>query len=326
MEVLDHCGQRKITLVNAQFPEQLIQIRLRIVKCALMALRYAESNMKLTSETRAVGSRLLVGLVADDTDRTPFLLNFAISFCQSTSSSMSVFVFPASLLQPFPLTAGTSSIWYQQEFDKLEREAAATLELARGLLSSAGIEAVCTTANTPFDLQESRFFQAACAHDIIMLEAPSSIESSRRVENLLFRSGRPVLMVPDTTAQLPSRVSIGWDGSAQAVRAIAGAMPILRIADDVIVATVTGEKDVSSRTPNAMMIEYLQSHGIRSKALELHADHGDVLVRLELFCQEEDIGLMVMGAYAHSRLKEAIFGGVTRSILDRCTMPVLMAN
>jgi nucleotide-binding universal stress UspA family protein len=282
--------------------------------------------MSLTGGKRAVGSRLLVGLVADDTDRTPSLLNVAISFCHSTSSSMSVFVFPASLLQPFPLTAGTSSIWYQQELDKLAREAAATLKLVRGLLSTAGINAVCTSANTPFGLQESHFFQAACAHDIIMLEAPSSTESSRRVENFLFRSGRPVLMVPETTAQLPSRVSIGWDGSAQAVRAIAGALPILRGADDVFVVTVTGEKDVSSRTPNAMMVEYLQWHGIRSKALELHADRGDVLVRLELFCQEEEIGFMVTGAYAHSRVKEAIFGGVTRSILDRCTMPVLMAN
>lgn len=79
--------------------------------------------------------------------------------------------------------------------------------------------------------------------------------------------------------------------------------------------------------PGADLDIYLARHGVKDpKLATLTAKYADVAARLRLFVAEEDIDMIVMGAFVHSRLREAVLGGVTRSMLDDCPVPLFLAH
>lgn len=145
---------------------------------------------------------------------------------------------------------------------------------------------------------------------------------------MLFDSGRPVIVVPRKGGKIPPRrIAIAWDGSARAARATSDAMPFQAGADAVIAVTVTGEKDLSRMAPGADVAMYLAKHGVVDcKLATLAAAQGDVAARLRLFVLEENIDMIVMGAFVHTRFREALLGGVTRSLLDDATVPLFLAH
>ena len=101
----------------------------------------------------------------------------------------------------------------------------------------------------------------------------------------------------------------------------------LRTADLVVAVTISGEKDLSRMAPGADLDIYLARHGVRDpKLATLIAKRADAAARLRLFVAEEDIEMIVMGAYAHSRFREAVLGGVTRSMLDDASVPLFLAH
>jgi len=138
----------------------------------------------------------------------------------------------------------------------------------------------------------------------------------------LFETGRPVLLLPETGDDLPvSRVAVAWDGSVQAARALAEALPLLAGADSVTVLRVTDDaQDAEAQEVAA----YLADHGIAAVARRV-APAGSIAdtLRAEVVAGTE---LLVMGAYGHSRLRERVLGGVSRSLLASAPVPILLAH
>ena len=149
-------------------------------------------------------------------------------------------------------------------------------------------------------------------------------------EDIVLAAGRPVLVVP-YAGEFPvvgRRVLMAWDGSREAARAAHDAVPLLRNAELVTLITVNAsERDFErSRPALERLLRNFEAHGISARTEE--ARKGDLAVSDVLLSRAADFGadLIVAGAYHHSQLREAVFGGVTRDLLERMTVPVLMSH
>ena len=167
--------------------------------------------------------------------------------------------------------------------------------------------------------------------DLVVTSAASRKDVARHAlfEDVLFKSGRPLLIVPG--AARPRRWEkfvIGWNASAEAVHAVAGAMPLLRNAKQVVVATVDAQPSSSrhSEGPGHEIATHLARHGVAVEVSNLDGmgrTHARVLLDLGV---DVDADLLVLGAYGRSRAEEFVFGGVTRDLLDYAPMPLLLAH
>jgi nucleotide-binding universal stress UspA family protein len=149
-------------------------------------------------------------------------------------------------------------------------------------------------------------------------------------EHVVLAAGRPVLMIPyaGQPAALGERVLVAWNASRESTRALTDALPLLQRAAQVDVLTVNARpgRDGHGEMPGADIALYLARHGVSAN---VHPTHGeDIGVGEWLLSRAADLGtdLIVMGAYGHSRLREMVLGGATRTILQSMTVPVLMSH
>ena len=144
-------------------------------------------------------------------------------------------------------------------------------------------------------------------------------------QQVLFHSGGPVLMVPyiQKGPLDAHHVGIAWDGSRLAARAVRDAMPFLMGANAVTVIAINEE---ASEASSDQLAAHLGRRGISARVQRLTAERGDVQGAILSIAAESNMGLLVMGGYGHSKLHERILGGVTRSMFDSMTVPVLMSH
>jgi nucleotide-binding universal stress UspA family protein len=148
------------------------------------------------------------------------------------------------------------------------------------------------------------------------------------VENVILGLGRPVLVVPGRTAALDTaQIVCGYNGSKEAARAIHDALPILRNAKDVRVVWVDPPKDRElAAPPGADMAESLQRHGVKATAEAVESNGANPAEAVMAKAREVGAGLIVMGAYGHSRIREFVLGGATRHALSNLAVPLLMSH
>jgi nucleotide-binding universal stress UspA family protein len=145
------------------------------------------------------------------------------------------------------------------------------------------------------------------------------------LEAAAFDAGRPTLLVPSRwRGELFGKAVIAWKSSAEAARAVAAALPLLAKADTVGIFAAT-EHDVAPATPEGL-VAYLRWHGIAATAMMFPAGAPSVGEALLAAARHAAADLLVMGAYSRSRVRELVFGGVTRHVLDHAALPVLMAH
>lgn len=162
--------------------------------------------------------------------------------------------------------------------------------------------------------------EAARSADLIVMAAfeGAATGNAYRIADpagVVLRAGRPLLVVASNAEYLRAeRVVVAWKDAREARRAISDAIPFLAAAEQVIVATVAPEIDEWVRSSVNDVLAFLAGHGIAATP-ELIAC-ADESVALFEFIEHSGAGLVVSGAYGHSRLREWAFGGVTRSLLD----------
>lgn len=164
--------------------------------------------------------------------------------------------------------------------------------------------------------------------DLTIVPQPSSDasgESNELMSEVLFRSGRPLMLAPKGVPEtLASRVLVSWNGRAECARAVAAVLPMLRNAEAVSILHV-GE-ETSERPTLAALKEYLGRHGVEAKVLEEEAGEGSVASTILNAATREGADALVMGAYSHNRWREMVLGGVTRYITDKANVPVFMSH
>ncbi|MEM7226214.1 MAG: universal stress protein [Pseudomonadota bacterium] len=149
-----------------------------------------------------------------------------------------------------------------------------------------------------------------------------------RAEDLVIRSGKPLIIVPNGYQVRPftEHAAVAWDGSRPAARALADAMQILETKQRLDLVTVTAPGKVSTPRPGHDLPRHLKRHGIAVETVALSASKDQVGAVILGHCAKSQPDVLVMGAYGHARLREDLFGGVTRTILKTMNVPVLMSH
>ena len=174
-----------------------------------------------------------------------------------------------------------------------------------------------------------RMVEHARLHDLTILPVRENQDPTASYgESLLFGAGRPVIVFP---AELPRQASletviVAWDFSRAATRALADAMPIIKRANHVRIVTVTGDKPLASALTHADLQRHLQTHEIDARIDLIEARGRPAAVAIASHVASCSAGLLVMGAYGHSRLREFVLGGVTRSMMRSPNFPVFMSH
>jgi nucleotide-binding universal stress UspA family protein len=150
-------------------------------------------------------------------------------------------------------------------------------------------------------------------------------------EKLLFVTGRPILFIPpgERLATLGRRIAVAWNSSRAAARAVNDAMPLLERAERTTVLTVNAADfiDRNGGLPADELIRHLSRHGAACDLVQLErVAHSSIADELQANATKLDADLLVAGAFGHPKLWEKLFGGVTRDLLDRMTLPILMST
>ena len=149
-------------------------------------------------------------------------------------------------------------------------------------------------------------------------------------ESLIISTGRPLLVIPkqfNTTVNF-DRIVVGWNGSHEAARAVFDALPVLKRASEVHFTVVDPQKmdDRTAKWAGADISETVARHGVKASADTYPTNGEDPGIALLEHAKDLGAGLIVMGAYGHSRLREFILGGATRTILEEMDIPVLLSH
>jgi nucleotide-binding universal stress UspA family protein len=149
-------------------------------------------------------------------------------------------------------------------------------------------------------------------------------------ESVIFGSGRPVLILPGAPKRNPEirldEVGVAWDFSRPAARAVADALPLLQRAKTVRVVTVRNEKTIDTRRSGPELARHLACHGVEVVLEEEDAGGRSISQALEAYADARDLDILVMGAYGHSRARDFILGGATKSMVADPPLPVLLSH
>ncbi|WP_447952799.1 universal stress protein [Sphingopyxis chilensis] len=180
----------------------------------------------------------------------------------------------------------------------------------------------------PATITHWRFAVRARSYDLTIIPVYGHAQTAYFAEGVVFDTGRPMLLLPELQTPEPKfdRVAVAWDGSRLAARAVADAMPLLRPATSVMLVQVSGEKDLSRSAPASDALRNLKHHGVTAETTAVAIENDDAGTTLQSWCMRNGSDLLVMGAFGHSRAREFVLGGVTRSILENTKLPVLMSH
>ena len=183
------------------------------------------------------------------------------------------------------------------------------------------------------DLGRVAAVHARYADVAVMTRPPEGIGAELReeiIEGILFHSGRPALIAPTggSGAMIGKRVVIAWDASREATRALSEADDVLEFAEAVTVITIDAKPKMFGHgdQPGANIAGHLQRRGLPAQVKNVESGGRSASAAILEEAKALDADLVVMGGYAHSRLRELVFGGATRELLRTATVPLLMAH
>lgn len=235
---------------------------------------------------------------------------------------------PVSGMGYIPVTVGEAF-----EAQRRDNEAAANAVIDRftAATTRAGVSSEPRMLNASLASAGDRFARIARRFDLAIVgqaKPEGSAVEAMISESTLFESGRPVIIVPyiQKAPLKLDRVMACWDGSRPAARAIADAMPLLERAGHVEVVIITNERGKQDEIEGADIGQHLARHGLNVEVNRI--TRGNIDVADALLSHSADFGadFIVMGGYGHSRLREFVLGGVTRSVLRSMAVPVLMSH
>ncbi len=228
-------------------------------------------------------------------------------------------------LREFPVLAfgafaGSAEGLAIAEIDRLQREL--RLRLERRLAE----EDVPWSLGQSFSRPAEALADGADLADLIVLSSrlEDGGDAQTRPEALPLRAARPMLAVPPAarSLRLDQGALIAWDGSSAAIEAVRGAVPLLRSATSVTLVEIDPP---AGRMSMQVIATYLSRHGVVPHLIERQRRETIAATLIDQI-NATDPGFLVMGAYGNSPLAEAIFGGVTRTMLATCPIPLLMAH
>jgi nucleotide-binding universal stress UspA family protein len=184
----------------------------------------------------------------------------------------------------------------------------------------------CLTSQVPDVLVEY-----ARLRDLTVVPVPEDDSLQHAyAESIIFGSGRPTLITPHARKHAGhfelNTVVVAWDFSRPAARAVADALPILEKAKQVRVVTITNEKIIDTKRSSEELAKHLARHGVQVVLDNVDAAGRRIGQVLESYAASINADLIIMGAYGHSRVRDFILGGATKSMLSRPPVPIFLSH
>lgn len=230
---------------------------------------------------------------------------------------------------------GTGGVLMQVALERAEAEARGAEAAAKAALEAEApglrwsVEGAVAQAGGLGDLVALR----ARFADLVVVQRPYGkgrpSEAEAVLEAALFEGQAPVLVLPEARplAALPQRIVIGWNQSREAMVAVRRALPLLKAAKAVEIAVIDPPHHGPERSdPGGMLCQMLVRQGVKAEVSVLARSMPRISDVLNRHLREIDAEMLVMGAYGHSRFREAILGGATRNMLEQAEVPVFMAH
>ncbi len=256
-----------------------------------------------------------------------------IQLAGSLNCRVSAFV-PETLIQVPGSFLGNSLInisgMAALEMDKSKRNAAMLIKLFRDLADQNGIQHQVISERELAGRIPTLTAEYARLKDLILLPvSQNDLIDQWDTETIIFNSARPVLLLPERNvfpnASIDS-IGVAWDYSRAAARAIADAMPILRLSKKVHVVVVLNEKNFDITRKTHEIGSYLAGHQVNVEVHKIDSAGQSIGEVLKDFANHHRLDLLVMGAYGHSRFREFILGGATRFMLADPPVPLLLSH
>jgi len=228
---------------------------------------------------------------------------------------------------------GASAMILQETLSRAHIQASEIVALANDALDRSGVrwsadEGVAQIADLGRHVAHRARF---C--DLVVLPRPYGPDRGAEVEPVveaaLFEGHAPVLVVPDGLKPLerPKNVLVAWNESVESLTAIRHALPFLKGADHVHIVIIDPPTHGPERSdPGGLLAQMLARHGVRCEICVLCKTLTRVSDVLNRHALDTGCDMIVMGAYGHSRFREAILGGATRNMLEQAAVPVFMAH
>lgn len=261
-------------------------------------------------------------------------LDAAVALARREDAHLDVFCLGVDHTQTGYYYAGASAYVFQEAIDRAMASAEALETEVRSHLGAQDIRWSAESAVAQMGGVGALIAQRARFADLVVLAQPygegAAPDAEAVVEAALFDGNCPVLILPhgkSDVAGIGRRVIIAWNQSDEALTAIRRARPILKSADLVEITVVDpSPHSPEGSDPGGALCQMLTRHGIKAEVVVLAKTLPTVSEVLNRRAAETGADLIVMGAYSHSRLREAIMGGATRHMLERAKVPVLMAR
>ena len=271
---------------------------------------------------------IIVNLGLGDKDQAG---EFAVSVAETFGAHVLGLAYAYEPIIPGMVMGGIPPEFIESQRAESDRKAGAAISRFEAAAKRAGVSVETRTLNSSVSGAADSFGRMARRFDLAIVgqtEADQSMPTEVIEEAALFESGRPVLIVPyiQKAGLKLERVMLCWDGSRAATRAIADSLPFLQKAKQVEIVVISDKADKGTEIAGADLGQHLARHGLKIDVKRITSVDIDVASTILSYAADSNADMIVMGGYGHSRLREFVLGGVTRSILETMTVPVLMSH
>jgi len=271
-----------------------------------------------------------IAAVLNQIETAPIVLDIAISLASDADAHVvglhAEAIDPPPVMSPFDLPDASV---ITSLYEAAAEQSKALEDVFTEKLRLAGTANTWRVVRGGIASASSGVVESSRAADLVVVSQPAPNRVGE-LDDILFESGRPVLFIPWIVKQVKpfSRILIAWDGSREATRAIFDSLPLLKNATEVEIFSVDPQ-ETSSQTAilsGAEMAEALARHGLKITVTSQESNKLPVSAVIENRCSDFSADLLIMGAYSHARIRERLFGGVTHTLIQSMTVPVLMAR
>jgi len=271
--------------------------------------------------------------IVTDSELQSSALEAAITLATREGAHLDILCLGIDRTQTGYYYAGTSAVLMQETLKRAQDDAAAIEEAVKQRMAPESGTWSCDSAVAQIAGLSHIVAQRARFSDLVVLPKPygenRGIEDEAIVESVLFDGRAPLLVMPEgaDASAIGKRIVIAWNEGIEALAAVRKALPLLQGADLANIVVIDPPQHGPDRSdPGGMLSQMLGRHGVKAEISVLARTMPRISDVLNRHLGETGADMLVMGAYGHSRFREAIMGGATRNMLEGAKIPVFMAH